>query len=448
MKKKILFIISLLLPSVVLADMGAPSLKEYDVEVSDSEGAYCYEYKKEGTKESMSKVGVVPNGTKIHISYELSFNNENFGYIYYNNTSCYINLSSTINLTSDISLSDYENNKVSEDYTKGYTLDTLSVYSSPATGFTKVGTIDKYKEVNVLYYYSSDSSWYYIEYNDIKGWVNIIEGALGFKRNKTIKLFEDATVFYTTDTYSGLGLGTISKNTEINSYYELDAWSRGIVYINYDTYHGYIESAFGISSNKKLHTLNSIKAYSNYSDISNNMNSIDIPKDIELQVKYIDSVYDGVYYLIEYNNKEYYIYNSYHEDTSVEEIINSKGTIKDSVNIYDSIYSNNIIGTLNKDDIVNVIYYRDNYYYIEYNDIKGWIPSYKYNDGISNKTIDIEEVEEDNTINNDNNIEKDYLEIESNDNIDIDIYTYIGIASCIAIVILGIILFINKKKKE
>jgi len=78
-----------------------------------------------------------------------------------------------------------------------------------------------------------------VEYNGIKGWVYVLNGAVGIKEEKKIKAFEDIKVY--SDSSCNNEINVIAKGTVIDSYYTLDPWSSLANQI-YISYNGWIRS--------------------------------------------------------------------------------------------------------------------------------------------------------------------------------------------------------------
>jgi len=379
MKKIILIFLGLLIPSIVLADMGGPGIYNYNIEVSNVNGTVCYKY----NYDSLTNNGIIPYKTTGTIIYEIDVNGKMYGRMLYEDKDCFILLDNVINTSSDMSLDDYIGK---EENIEGIILkDNLEIHSSPAESFKVVGTIPINSKVNILYEY--DDGWYYVDYNGTKGWVNILNGIVGKRINNAI-LYEDATV-----TMDSNVVGTIPVNTKLEYYYSLDIYTNTYynkTYVEYNNIKGYTTNMIGNYYENIAYLKNNIKAFDNYNNfidyVYNNGTSytMEIPKGSIVKTKYLAtpslSLKSGKYYMIEYDGTTLYTGLSYtggsqnameFDDFKIlDDVESSSAVVLRDVYLYAS--DNNTV-KLHRGAKLTV-YGKDNYsYYVKSNFFTGYI---------------------------------------------------------------------------
>lgn len=467
--KKILIILVgvLLLPLTVYADMGAPENLTYEIEVTSSDGATLYSMKCDIDYENckLVKLGTIPKGETFEIYYEDNINGEFYAQVTYNKETGYIKLSDITIISKEISLKDAS--ELEEPIEKTVLSKELTVHSSPAKAFKVVGTIPKGEKIKLTYYYGD--TWYYVEYKDIKGWIDCFNGAIGNYQDKDILILREKRMY---DENSNT-ITTIPANTKIKGYYELDAWS-GAYYVEYDKNEGYVDF-FDIarSENNKLKLFKDTEAYKSYEDTDECayysptpcQGDIVIPKDTELSQVYFYQAPRGIgslaFYQVKYKNELYWIHEkfAYDEESTFFDynyiaIVENK-TIKvdqelkmySSPDDFKNVTSNEAstikpIATIKKDEEIKLIYSILGVYYVENSKgTKGWIEYYDYYYAAKedNQNLSEPEIEED-----EEEIEIEEKNLSKNELL----YICIGGAIALTLTIIVIIIIINKKRKQ
>lgn len=163
MKKKILILLlcmgSIILPSVVRADMGAPEIISYEVIVTNKNGA----------KELNGDV-VIPYDTVCMVNYELKREEGLYltvdckGYegSYDINAEDVRVLKEEYQPTSDYKL---------EEAVRYYVMNDVEMYSGPSYKYKMIGEIIPAGSIVTVTHIDSDEAWGYVEYNGKKGWL-------------------------------------------------------------------------------------------------------------------------------------------------------------------------------------------------------------------------------------------------------------------------------------
>lgn len=472
MKKLLIILVGvLLLPLTVYADMGAPENMTYEVEITNPDGISLYKINcgTNNTNCKLVKNATIPKGAAFSIYYEEKINGEDYAYISYKKNSGYIKISDVTITSKEISLDDESVNKLKNPYKRTVLVDELKVYSSPAKGFKVVGTIPKGVEIELTH--SSGDSWYYVEYKNIKGWVDYYNGTLGeyhdveFEILTERKIYSEISFAFSDDDANIVG--TIPANTKIKGYYSLDQWSRYKYYVEYDGIKGYIDSndIASIQENKKVKLFNKAKGFKTFSKADECVYTdckadIVIPEGTELNfLKYSSNSGNGPipsFYQVEYKNEKYWIFDgfwiensSFLEYSYVARMLNENKIINEELSLYnnpndaadadDEDVIAEPIGTIAKDEEVKAIYSIDGYmYYFEKSDgTKGWAKYYNY------VTYEEETTEETTDKKDDEEIEikeKGLSEKEF-------LYICIGGAVALTLTVVVIIIIINKKRK-
>lgn len=210
MKKIILFIMLLsfifIKPNInVLADSSSPIITWYEAIITNPNGAKTYE---NAWSSSGELDVVIPYESEVIVLQE--YTNYN---ILYNNKEYWVPREDIAIKNEDFSLGNAY--KLAEKVTI-LTIGESSVYSGPSSKFKKVGTLPTNTEFSYEYVTKKgDSSWVYIEDDNIKGWIQTMgsrgEDMVASKTNITIKLLEDYE-----NTYYNL---SIPKDTVLRSFY-------------------------------------------------------------------------------------------------------------------------------------------------------------------------------------------------------------------------------------
>ena len=216
MKKLMMLILGVLLfiPAIVLADMGAPSIRAYKVTPKSEEGATCYGIKESDWGNSTAefeKKGIVKYKEEVAIQIEETWNGEVYGTNWEEGSDdCYYKLSEfkVVGESTDKDEAVYAG--------KVFAKDGVEIYEGPASAYEKTGKKIPYGTDVATSDFLDYSTWVYVEYGDIKGYVNAENGGLG--------------ILYKKDVISG------ETSKEYNSFYQLDNWSRAIMVKDGESY--------------------------------------------------------------------------------------------------------------------------------------------------------------------------------------------------------------------
>lgn len=234
MKKIIYLLVGVLLiimPLNVLADMGAPVIKEYKASISNPNGASIYKSEYKEDKQILTKVGVLEFEKEIEITYEEKINDKEY-VSYFDNGWYYVQAADVL------AIEDEYNIEQATKINKKATIlaeNGVKMHTGPAAGYKVVGsTIPKNEEIELSYEYSSEGLYYYTEYKGQEGWISIGNGAVGMESENTKFIVVEDIPIDKTDII-------IPANTLLKPKYKLDAWtSNKNSYIEYEGYEGLI----------------------------------------------------------------------------------------------------------------------------------------------------------------------------------------------------------------
>lgn len=212
--KKLFVLLLLVIPFGVNADMGAPEIKPYDMVVTNPDGVDYYD------SINLSTVsGHLDKDTVITIDYE----NDNSYSFSYNDTHGYLKDVDNLVLVKDTF--DPEKETLPESYKLAkkekaivYADEGIDIQAGPAKIYKKVGHLKKGTVVE--YKYIATSTYIYVETNNGKGWIRILDGKVLIENNTKYIFAED---YKTT-------CGTIPKNTIITPEYKTDKWSKSALF--------------------------------------------------------------------------------------------------------------------------------------------------------------------------------------------------------------------------
>ena len=468
MKKLLIILLGILLfPIIAKADMGAPEILSYDIEVTKASGTILYDIDYNDDSDKLIKITDIPKDTQLKIYYETTINGEIYGNVEYNDQYGYIKLSDTTILTKEISLNDENVTKLDKSITYTVLVDSLEVHSNPAKAFKVVGTLKKGTTVEVKY--KLYDSWYYVEYKDLKGWVEGYDGNLGEYKNKKILIATEHELTDTINIFDATSkknvIDKIPANTVIDGYYALDAWARGY-YIEYNGQKGYIDLSFvGVEYKENIKLFNDIKAFENINDADNyiyegtSKNSITIKKDEVLPTTYYYhypyGIGHGIFYQVVYNNKGYWISDSLlfkneSEDYTFFDLniiaikMDEEIVVKEKLKVYETPsydYDENSesLATISKDEKIKVYYRLYDWFYVEKSDgTKGWIEYFDYYWSLTSEEETFTKSEEDEEVEiKEKNLGKEEF-----------LYICIGGAVVVSLTALVIIIIISKKRKN
>lgn len=113
----------------------------------------------------------------------------------------------------------------------------------PSIMYNGIGTtIPVGTEVQVTVEHGEESpSWVYVTYNGKKGWISILDGAVGLEGedHKYIEFYKKTDVYEDLNEEKIKKIDSIDAYEKIYNYYELDAWSFGY-YIEHNGLKGYV----------------------------------------------------------------------------------------------------------------------------------------------------------------------------------------------------------------
>ena len=199
----------------VKADMSAPELRPYEVVVTTSNGIDYYNYKGE-------VAGHLNKDDKVFVIYEydgkytLGVETVKYG-IHTHESLGTVSSLDGFALVEDsvdptLGLEDSSIRKADKDLKAlVYTSDGVDVYKGPSDVYEKVGHLQK--DTALTYKYSTDS-YIYVEYGNVKGWINILKGK--------VLIENDVQYIFKSDYDTKCGI--IPKNSITTPTYKTDMW--------------------------------------------------------------------------------------------------------------------------------------------------------------------------------------------------------------------------------
>ena len=224
--KRIMFVVIaliMLLPGVVLADMGAPAVYSYQATVINPDGAMTYKWDDAGSFKPTGKV--IPYGTTVTSFYETS------GYAEikeYDITNVKV---TDLQIITDFK---FDSSKI-RDKIQSIALADLTIRTGPAEVFESTGTIIPFGTSFTMYEYDREknSIWYYVDYNGVKGFVIAYNATstLGLEDTDSLIMPYDMEYYEISNDSDHNKLfekpsGIIEANTIIKTdIHRLDAWT-------------------------------------------------------------------------------------------------------------------------------------------------------------------------------------------------------------------------------
>lgn len=447
--KKLLVLLSLcFMPMMVKADMAAPVIKGYEIEVVNPDGVATYknECDSDYSNCKLVKNGLLVYGDVCSVYSEEEINNEIYVYAEcptYNKNYMF-KLSDVTILHQNFTLNDSGVEKLYPKVTEEVLADEINVHTGPAKGFEVIGTLKKGTVVEFIYTYYG-SGWYYVEVNGLKGWVCELDGNIGRKLLGKMITTQDAELV----DYNGKKVATIPRDTIFESYYRMDDWSKRY-YVTYNGVSGYLENEMLAGKyEKSLYIIRDLKLFNTYLDAkdyldtrwSDDEETIDrsvatVPSgeivDAKFYYKFPTGLGQSDYYLIDYNNHDYWVIGEMGNWGLCEYAGEKTYVFSGSINIYDKLDDGNIIGTIEEHNE----YFKlcDGYIkYVEYGDIKGYI------DDTSNEEIkdEVDNTEDEEIIIESKGLSKNEI-----------IYLSVGIVVACVLSSVVTIIIVNKKRKK
>ena len=309
---KVFLIMLLLLPVGVLADMGAPEIKSYELIVTNPDGVDYY------TDYSKTTTSHIDKDAEVTVNY-----GSNDGYnITINETgkSGYLNTLDGLTIKKDkLDPEEALGSGISKYDTKHkalvYAKDGVDVLTGPASAYSKVTHLKKGTELEFEYYSGAEGIVYiYVKTDDGNGWIDIL--------NEKVLIENDSQYLFAYDVETECGV--IPKNTIIRPTYRTDMWSRKALF-NYEgcetlQYTFRSEKIFNINKSKHLANvvLNIYKDTDSDSEIIGT-----IPSGAEFYSYGGVSTYEGAdkdIYYVKYGDSFGYIYPQDGETTYIDYI--------------------------------------------------------------------------------------------------------------------------------
>ena len=453
----------------VKADMGPPTITEYDIRIKDIEGTTAYN---DWDNSSVT----IPYDSVLTVTFESNVDGVLFGQIMYNEKDYLIDLSKVEIIKKVIDLSKWEK-KPQKMYVYK---DGAYLYNGPSKVYGKVnGNVELPVGTTIEFEYS-DGVWAYVEYKGTKGWVYIYS----YKENGPYKEVssllnasnDTGSIFTVSDvkleTYPGSEIYTgvtIPKFTNVNFKYLYEYESHtNYYYVEYNGQGGWVYGdAYIIGSKFENSTVYTLKDTKLYGDDKKTVYTT-IPKHTELKALYeaLDTDYSAVGYVyVEYKGIKGWVY--FEDGTNSDVALNWDNdyyTYKILVNakLYDKIDGKLINKEIPANTKIEIKYcdWANNWYYVVTKNYQGWINissedmEYIYNDDSEQEIIYPEVKPEEEIINpevrpeeeNKTEEKEDVPELPKVSPKEMAIYCISG-AVVLALVAFVTIKLINKKKK-
>lgn len=329
MKKIILVILSVLLfvPSIIFADMGAPSIESYKATITNKDGAVLYQHY-ERTEEFKATNKKMDYGKTVNIIFEEG------GYAQLENND-YVKLSDIALVTKEYTFKDRE----WQSPVRSLVLKDQDIRKGPADAYESTGvTVKAGTKLNVRTNIGDGggSPWVYVEYNGTKGYLNSYDEGLTLGESHKPIIFARDTELV--DVNTGKVIETIKANTKVTGkIYSLDRYSFGF-YIEFENKKGIVNGGFRdetMSMEDKLEEFKVVKK----ADVYESLNNIGTPENPKY--KAIGTVDAGKVFKSSYYIQQYSYVIVYYEEGNV------KGWIKATNEKYsDSVESTDTIGVL------------------------------------------------------------------------------------------------------
>ena len=225
----------LVFPVLVNADMGAPESYEYEVIITNPNGATATTW--EGGKEVEV---IVPYNEVVTVTFEHQHEGKITLSVNYNDNYLELNAEDVMIYSTEIDFSKMEKNKDGDRY---LLLEDVEMYKGPSIVYGKIENTLIPKDTYLDFEYSFDPMegigrmWIYTEYNGIKGWVYVygLAGYSPYESKNTISavvvMKEPETTFLAAD---------VNLYTNLNDLYEENQEIAGTIkggqFISYTTY--------------------------------------------------------------------------------------------------------------------------------------------------------------------------------------------------------------------
>lgn len=214
-------IISVLWIEAAHADMSAPDVREFEVVVVNPDGVDYYDYK-DAFLGHLNKDDIVVVMYEYDGKYTLGSKEKNnwgghetLGYV--KSMDAFSIVQEEVDptkLTDDNSIQKHDTPQLA----KVNAEEGVDIYKGPSSVYKKVGHIKK--GTSITYKYSSYGTYIYVEYDGVKGWVEILHGKVLIPNNEQY--------IFSTDVVTECG--TVPKNSIVTPTFRTDRWTHKAVF--------------------------------------------------------------------------------------------------------------------------------------------------------------------------------------------------------------------------
>ena len=175
MKKilRLLFLVVLMVPVMVFADVAGPENKPFDVEVKKSDGVPYYDY---ASLKRDEPLGTIPKGTTFTVYYQTVYDGVSYVGGSYERKSVYVKASDVV-AKGELDVDDssvYDREEALSIKIVGE----VTLRKGPSEAYEETGTLDNVK--TEFTYYVVDPFYVYIDYKGTKGWLDINQDDIYF----------------------------------------------------------------------------------------------------------------------------------------------------------------------------------------------------------------------------------------------------------------------------
>lgn len=318
--KSLLIIVILLFPLVAKADMGAPSIRPYDIVVVDPNGVDYYDMVCENIVGHLDKDSIVNVEYQYDDEIMIRFDNDNYA------KNCIKSLKGFSLVKDEVNPYDENDEYISSNSSskKAYINNKDGVYvrKGPSEVYDVVGKIEYNTVIDYKYHISIDYSttYIYVEYNGLKGWINILE--------KNVLLEDDDYYIFTyakkiDDVF-------IPKYKILQAKYKSDDWTQ-VTYFEVDNKLVGVDNFKDVTATK-IYDIKKIKLNKavKYSIDDDNLDYKELPSDTILYI--IASGYE--FEIVMDENKKFYYINAFYDNKDNEfdyeklEVLNKKDLLE------------------------------------------------------------------------------------------------------------------------
>lgn len=329
MKKIYLYVIFLitLIPNIVFADIGMPTIQEYKAKVINTEGARYYD-----SSSDLNAKGKLDYNSEITVMYE----NDGYAGFMIDDERYEISIADIRAVKESVKFTDKDVKKISEK--EVLVLENINIYNGPAEGYEVVGYIPKGAKIVLLYepdiFEGANNIWYGVKYNGIDGWINGY-GTIGYRGDIDIKLKNDVEVVASIDNEKVTG--KLKKNTIISQdkFYTTNGESvfyvDSSIYLKYNNVEGFISSSdvYALYYNAEGTVKEKTYLYDKEDIYDDNVKKIvKLPKKAKVKVIYQSNEIKDTAYYVEYNGKKGWV-EEYKINVSLSDI-NKPNQVKET----------------------------------------------------------------------------------------------------------------------